>query len=112
MNKINYLRQQLGIIRWTYFEPSQNRKLTEMLNKGEALPENIIQNKDQNGNLLKDANGNYFFHKENRMVPIEDEQNYCIMRISKDLHFIKILFQIGLIFSIIGILILMVIWFL
>lgn len=81
--------------------PEENRRYNELLNNGQPLPNGIVQTyKGEN-------NSSYFAHTQNKM-PIEQEQLYILMRISKDVHFIRNVVQAGLILGIIAAAILLI----
>lgn len=96
---LNQLKADVGLLSLKECSAEENLKFAEMVKNGQPLPEDIFQAKD------KDVNGNLTFFRGTLQVSPDKEELFVLMRISKDLHFIKVLFQVLLILSIVLILI-------
>lgn len=83
------LKVDVGLVKMEECTAKENSDYSEMEKNGHPLPKEVCRT----------YNGDYC-----RLLPkvSEDkEELYLLMRISKDLHFIKVLFQVLLILSII-----------
>ena len=91
---INDLRIDVGIIGIEGCSRDENKKYTEMLQNGQPLPDDLIKREYSDGTSS-------FLHTVTKIPPNEEEK-YLLMRIFKDLHFIRMLLQTLLILSIIA----------
>lgn len=84
------LKVDVGLVKLEDCTPQENSDYSEMKKNGQPLPEDICKAYiDGYCRLLP-------------KVPEEKAELYVLMRISKDLHFIKVLFQVLLVLSIIA----------
>lgn len=89
-DNLDQLKVDVGLVKLEECAPQENSDYSEMKKNGQPLPDDIC----------KTYNGDYC-----RMLPrvSEDkEELYLLMRISKDLHFLKVLFQVLLVLGILG----------
>ena len=89
-NYFDQMRMDVGLL--TSCTAEENARYNELLKNGEPLPEGIFQSADFQG----------YFYKPNPTVPAGSEQQYTLMRISKDLHFISTLLKVFLVLGILG----------
>lgn len=94
------LRLDFGLSKTVRCTPKENQEYNEIIQNGQSLPDNLI---------MEEVNGNKIFYK---IIPSSSENNdqYILMRISRDLHFIKTLSQILLAIGIIFVVILLIIF--
>ena len=96
-NYFNQMRLDIGLLIPCTAE--ENKQFDELLKSGGQLPADIFLSP------YGDANGMQAFYKPNPTVPAGGEQQYTLMRISKDLHFIRTLLKVSLVLGIIGVVI-------
>ena len=90
----NQMRLDIGLL--TPCTAEENRQYNELLKSGGQLPQDIFNSP------YADQNGNPAFYKPDPTVPSGGEQQYTLMRISKDLHFISTILKVSLVLGIIG----------
>lgn len=98
----------IGLISTEDCTSKENAQYTQMLKNGEQLPEGIYKTDNID---YSSAQRPQVFLKRVSQIPQEKEQTYLLMKIFKDLHFIKVLFQTGVIISIITAIILICLQF-
>lgn len=97
----NQLKVDVGLVKMEECTQQQNSDFAEMEKNGQLLPEDICKASYNN------AVGSSRYYRLLPKAPSDKEELYVMMRISKDLHFIKVLFQVLLILSIVSIVILL-----
>lgn len=100
---LNQLKADVGLLSLTDCTTEENQRFAEMLKNGEALPEDIYPTENM------DAKGNRAFCRGTLNATPDNEQLFVLMRISKDLHFIKVLFQVLLVLGIVGFMITLIV---
>ncbi len=96
----HYLKISTGITSVTYCTKEENQEYAQLLAENKPLPVDIIQG-------IGSDSKPFFAHVQTD-VPPDKEQNYILMRIFNDLHFIRILFQVLLILAIISVFVILV----
>ncbi len=91
---ISDLKIDVGILDVAECSRDENRKYTEMITNGQSIPDNLIKREYDDGTLS--------FLRTITRVPPDEEEKYILMKIFKDLHFIRMLIQTLLILSIIA----------
>ena len=94
----NQLRADVGLVDMIECTSQENERFAEMEKNGIALPEDICIA------AYDGADGKPRYYNCKPKVQSEKEELYVLMRISKDLHFIKVLFQVLLVLSVIALL--------
>lgn len=92
---LNQLKADVGLLRLKDCSAEENLQFAEMIKNGQPLPEDTFQAEQ------RDVNGNLTFFRGTLQASSDKEELFVLMRISKDLHFIKVLFQVLLILSIV-----------
>lgn len=85
------LKTDIGIFSLEKCTKKESKEFTELLksDRENQIPDDIIYN-------------GYEFYRRIRKVPSDQEELYILMRISNDLHFIKVPYQVSLILGIIA----------
>ncbi len=94
----NQLRADVGLVDMIECTSQENERFAEMEKNGEELPKDICKA------AYDGADGKPRYYNCKPKVQSEKEELYVLMRISKDLHFIKVLFEVLLMLSIISVL--------
>ena len=92
MAKISYigLKEQAGLLDAQPCTKEENERYSEMIQKGQALPSDIL--------VCKNKMGEYYFYNTSSNVPSEEkEELFVLMRIYNDIHFIRNVVMVGLI---------------
>lgn len=90
---LDQLKVDVGLVKLEECTPQENSEYSEMKKNEQPLPEDICRT----------SNGGYCRILPN--VPEDKAELYLLMRISKDLHFIKVLFAVLLALGIVGVLV-------
>jgi len=93
----NQLRADVGLIDLIECTQQENEHFAELEKNGGDLPEDICK-------AVNDGGGEPCYYHCHSKAKSEKEELYVLMRISKDLHFIKVLFEVLLVLSIIFVL--------
>lgn len=93
----NQLKADVGLVNMLECTTQENSVFAEMEKNGQALPEDVCRAE------YNDIHGQPVYYRLLAKAPSDKEELYVLMRISKDLHFIKVLFQVLLVLSIIAI---------
>lgn len=94
---LDQLKVDVGLVKLEECTSQENSDYSEMKKNGQPLPDDIC----------KTYNGGYYHLLPK--VSEDKEELYLLMRISKDLHFIKVLFQVLLVLGIVGFVIMLII---
>lgn len=97
------LKADVGLAKIEECDQQENSDFAEMEQNGQPLPEDIRKM------VYKGAGGKTRYARLLSKVSSDKEELYVLMRISKDLHFIKILLGVSLTLAIIVFLLSMVI---
>lgn len=92
---IDELKVDVGLAKLDECTQQENSDFAEMEKSGRPLPEDIRKAAYDN------ADGQPRYYRLLSKVSSDKEELYLLMRISKDLHFIKVLFEVLLVLSII-----------
>lgn len=92
----NQLKVDVGIDSVTDCTPEENQRFEEMLKNNQPLPDGIIRAE------YNSSDGSYLFFHTNPQILPEKEELYVMMKIFKDLHFIKNVVLASLVLSIIA----------
>ena len=90
------LKVDVGLTQIKECNNEENAKFSEMEKNGEPLPNDIRRLE------YVDAKMSPCYGRLQSKTDPEQEKLYVLMRISKDLHFIKVLFQVLLVLGILG----------
>lgn len=97
------LKADVGLVKIEECTQQENADLAEMEQNGQPLPDNIRKTAN------KGSGGQPCYVRLHSKVSSDKEELYVLMRISKDLHFIKILLGITFTLAIVAFLLSMII---